>query len=359
MLRVFLLRVFSMRVFSMPVFSMPVFSMRAFSRANALCALTLGCLFCTCASAQMTEAAQGADAAGPAAAVSLQQGGIVQFCAPDARCRQNRHPAAAGKVREIVAGNFVAAAPASWIALGERAASLCYLNGASGAITCAPIANGADFARATRISSVGLGDGSHTLKFAARSGNQASWEASYSPYLFMASLSAAADLLSRHAAQHDGARDSPGNPPSANGGGADLCALGNGGGVTCTGTDGEAAPAETARANPLARRSDYQLPAAQSDPNHIATVETGAGAGSAAGSGGSMAGGNWSGADRSGAGPAAPDRQCTAAMNEHIASCNDLGRRFGDRSRQACVGSAESNFQECRGTPRGDDRQER
>lgn len=340
---------------------MRVLSMRVLSRSGALCALTVGWLLCTCASAQMPEAAQESDAAAasaaaPAAAVSLQQGGIVQFCGPDARCRQNRHPAAAGKVREIVAGNFVAAAPASWIALGERAASLCYLNGPSGAITCAPIANGADFARATRISSVGLGDGSHTLKFAARNGNQASWEANYSPYLFMASLSAAADLLSRHASRHDGARESLSNPVSANGGGADLCALGDGGGVTCTGTDGEAAPPETAKPNPLAQRSSYQPQAAPSDPNHIATVETGVGSGSSAGavSGAGMGGGNWSGA-----GPATPDRQCAAAMNEQIASCNDLGRRFGDRSRQACVGSAESNFQECRGAPRGDDRQER
>ena len=278
-----------------------------------------------------------------AAGVTLKDNNVLQFCEAGGACHLNRHPAAAGKVREIIAGDFVNAAPASWIALAERAVSLCYLNGGSGAITCAPIANGADFARATRISSVSLDDGSHTLKFAARGGNQAAWEASFSPYQFMASLSASAGLLTQHAARHADSKPGTSNPASANGGGADVCALGEGGGVTCTGTDAQA-PAENgagagAGQNVIAQRSAYRVSADQSDPNAIATVETGKD--EAAG-----------GAAREKPRDVPLNRQCDAAMNEQIASCNDMGRRFGDRSRQACVNAAESNFQECRSVQR-------
>ena len=304
----------------------------AFMR-QLLHATVLGILLCLAATAARAQG-RVAEPAG----VTLKEGNVLQFCESGStaqqRCQLNRHPAAAGKVREIVVGDFVSAAPASWIALAERAVSLCYLNGASGAITCAPIANGADFARATRITSISLDDGSHTLKFSARGGNQAGWEANYSPYVFMTSLSAAAELLTQHAARHAGDKGSLSNPASANGGGADVCALSEGGGVTCTGTDGQV-PAGNGGAGrkALAQRSAYRVPADQSDPNTITTVETGK--------------------DDSG-GEAAPDRQCDAAMNEQIASCNDMGRRFGDRSRQACVNAAESNFQECRAGPRGD-----
>jgi hypothetical protein len=299
---------------------------------QALHAAVAGILLCLAA---MPARAQ--ERVTQATAVTLKDGNMLQVCEAGGSCQLNRHPAAAGKVREIVAGDFVNAAQASWIALAERAVSLCYLNGASGAITCAPIANGADFARATRISSVSLDDGSHTLKFAAKNGNQAGWEANYSPYVFMSSLSAAADMLTQHAARHAGSKANLSNPAAANGDGADLCASSAGGGVTCTGTDAQAPAGNSAGAGAVvgqkvvAQRSAYPVPVDQADTTTITPVEVG----KAAATGGTS-----------------PNRACDGAMNEQIAACNDMGRRFGERSREACINAAESNFQECQSAPR-------
>jgi hypothetical protein len=263
----------------------------------------------------------------PASAL-LKDGGMVQFCGDGALCRLNKHPAAVGKVREIVAGDFISGAAASWIALGERAVSLCYLPAKTGAITCAPIVNGPDFAKGTQISYISFEDGTHTLKFAARNGNDANWEANYSPYPFMAGLGTATELLKQHATRHSNGHGNGklSNPALASGKGTDLCAVGDNGGVTCTGNDtaiesGAAATAGEA-AGSGAERAPIDLAGQPPEPNTITTVETGNGA-------------------------QAPYQRCAAAMDEQVKSCDLSNNALSEKAQYACMTAAQAHFQEC------------
>ncbi|WP_426195300.1 hypothetical protein [Massilia sp. DWR3-1-1] len=298
---------------------MKVLSMNAGAVRAALAAL----VFYVLAGPGPARAQAPVQAAAPASAV-LKDGGMVQFCGDGAPCRLNKHPAAVGKVREIVAGDFINGAATSWIALGERAVSLCYLPAKTGAITCAPIVNGPDFAKGTQISYISFEDGRHTLKFSARNGNDASWEANYSPYPFMAGLGTATELLKQHATRHGNGKLP--NPALASGKGTDLCAIGDNGGVTCTGNDtpvDSSAPATAGEAAGVsAERASLELAGAPPEPNTITTVETGIGT-------------------------QAPYQRCAAAMDEQVKSCDLSNNALSEKSQYACMTAAQAHFQEC------------
>ncbi|WLI87402.1 hypothetical protein Q4S45_11650 [Massilia sp. R2A-15] len=258
----------------------------------------------------------------PPARVALKDGGRVEFCADGAACRSGKHPDAVGTVRQIVPGDFVSAAPASWIALSDRSVNVCYLAAAAASVTCTPVANSAELTKGTQIEYLDLDDGTRTFRFSPKQGDRASWKASYDPYPFMSGISAAAEVLQKHAA-----RRRNGNATYANtalGGGGDVCAFIDGGGITCTSTDGEAVRDDTYNGgNRVSAAAPVAASARQTDQYAINTVETGR-------------------SER-------PTLQnCTAAANRQMNDCNNPRNNLGYEAHRACMADAESNLQECK-----------
>lgn len=262
----------------------------------------------------------------PPLGAALKEGGLVEFCAEGAGCRTSKHPIAAGTVRQIVPGDFVKAAQASWIALSDRAVNLCYLAASNASITCTPVANGAELTKGTQIAYVDLEDGTRTLRFASKLDDKAAWDANFNPYPFMSGVSAAAEVLQKHAARHRSGNATYANTMSV--GGGDVCAFIDGGGITCTSTDGEAVHEEAdssairagASAAPIAAPNAAPIP--QADPNAITTVYTGK-------------------SER-------PTLQvCTTAVVAQMKECNGPRKKAGEEAHRTCVANAESNLQEC------------
>jgi hypothetical protein len=255
--------------------------------------------------------------------VTLKDGGLVEFCAEGAACRTGRHPIAAGDVRQIVPGDFISAAPASWIALSDRTVSLCYLAGSTSTVTCTPVANGSELAKGTQIAYVDLDDGTRTLKFTPKSGDKATREATFNPYPFMSGVSAAAEVLQKHAARHRSGNATYDNTVLEGGGDADVCAFVEGG-MTCTSTGGEAARDDAHggayRAGPPA--ATIAARTRRPDPNAITTV---------------YAGKN----------EQPTFRACTNAVIAQMKECNGSRNNMGEEANRACVANADTNLQEC------------
>lgn len=263
------------------------------------------------------------DQAPPSGAV-LKNGNLVEFCADGGGCRTSRHPLAAGTVRQIVPGDFIRAAQASWIAMGDRAVNLCYLADTTAAITCTPIANGAELTKGMQVEYLDLDDGSGTLRFSPKAGDRTTAKATYNPYPFMSGVSAAAEILQKHAARHRGANATYAHAVLGGGGGADVCAFADGGGVTCTGTQGEAPREESDHGadRGAAAPAAFAAAARQPDPYAIATVNTGR-------------------RER-------PTLQsCTTAAITQMKECNDPRKNLGDEGHRACLADSESTLQEC------------
>lgn len=254
----------------------------------------------------------------------LKDGNQVEFCAEGASCRISKHPVAVGTVRQIVPGDFISAAQASWIALSDRSVNLCYLAASTASITCTPVANGSELIKGTQIEYLDLDDGTRTLRFSPKPGDKATWRANYNPYPFMSGISAAAEVLQKHAVRHRSGNPTYANTMLGGGGGADFCAFIDGGGITCTGTQGEAAREDTYDGgNRAASTASIVPPTRQADPNAIATVYTGK-------------------SER-------PTLQnCTTAAIAQMKECNDPRKNLGDEAHRACVDEADSTLQECK-----------
>ncbi|MDL2355159.1 MAG: hypothetical protein QFF03_07875 [Pseudomonadota bacterium] len=259
----------------------------------------------------------------------LKDNGLVEFCADGAGCRTAKHPIAAGAVRQIVPGDFVRPAQASWIALSDRAVNLCYLAAGSASITCTPVANGVELTKNTQVAYVDLADGARTLKFTSKPDDKAAADTNFNPYPFMTGVSAAAEVLQQHAARHRGANAAYANTVSISSG--DVCAFIDGGGITCTSTDGEAAhdgangnATRAADATPLAapNLAPNAAPIPPPDTNAIATVYTGK-------------------SERP------TPEACTTAVIAQKKECNGPRNKMSNEARRTCVANAESTLQEC------------
>jgi hypothetical protein len=271
----------------------------------------------------------------PPSGAVLKDGSLVEYCAGDGACTTSQHPIAAGPVRQIVPGDFVGAAQASWIALSNRAVNLCYLAASTAAITCTPVANASELSKGTQIAYVDLDDGTRTFRFTAKAGDKATWEANFDPYPFMTGVSAAAEVLHKHAARNRGGNANYTGPLLGGGGGADVCAFIDGGGATCTGSPGQAAR-EVADGSGegggnsagapgtllVAPAAAVGAPPRQSDPNAVTTVYT--------------------------AKSERPTLQaCTNSVIAEMKECKDPRKKMGESARGACVANAESNLEEC------------
>lgn len=254
---------------------------------------------------------------------TLKEGGLVEYCGEGAACRTGRHPVAAGAVRQIVPGDFISAAPASWIALSDRTVSVCYLAASTAAITCTPVANGSELAKGTQIAYVDLDDGTRTLKFTAKAGNNGAWETNFNPYPFMSGVSAAAEVLQKHAARHRSGNPTYDNAVLESGAAADVCAFVEGGGITCTGTGGDALRDNGRGIGYSTGRSTAAGAAAarQADPNTVTTVY----------------------ADRS-RHPTFQD--CTNAVIAQMKECNG-SRNMSEEANRICVANADADLQDC------------
>jgi hypothetical protein len=260
----------------------------------------------------------------PSTDVILKDGGLLEFCEEGAECVTARHPIAAGRVRQIVPGDFISAATASWIAVSDRAVSLCYLGPSAALVTCTPVANGSDLAKGTQIVYVDLDDGTYTLKFTSKGGDRAAWEANFNPYPFMSAVSAAAEVLQKHAARHRSSNANYADSLLGGGANADVCSVIDGGGVACTSTGVEAVR-DDVRAS-ASRSSPPGLAAAPrarpTDPYAVATVNTGR-------------------SER-------PTFQaCTNAVIMQMKECNGPRNGTDERAHRTCVENADANLQEC------------
>ena len=262
----------------------------------------------------------------PSTGPVLKDGSLLEFCGESAECVTTRHPIAAGRVRQIVPGDFIGAATASWIAVSDRAVSLCYLGPSSALVTCTPVANGSELAKGTQIVYVDLDDGTYTLKFASKGGDRAAWEANFNPYPFMSAVSAAAEVLQKHAARHRSSNANYADSLLGGGANADVCSVIDGGGVACTSTgvevarDDVRASASASRAGPPGIAAAPRARAA--DPYAVATVNTGR-------------------SER-------PTFQaCTNAVIVQMKECNGPRNRTDEGVHRTCVENADANLQEC------------
>lgn len=257
----------------------------------------------------------------PQNSVALKDGGAIEFCEEGAECITVRHPIAAGKVRQIVTGDFINTAPASWLAVSDRTVNLCYL-GSSTSVTCTPVPNGRELAKGTQITYVDLDDGTYTLKFTNKGGDKAAWEANFDPYPFMSGVSAAAEVLQKHAARHRGNNATYANTLRS-GGNGDVCALIDGA-AACTSAGGDApredVRATASRASPAPAALHARARAA--DPYAVATVNTGRN-------------------ER-------PSFQaCTNSVIAQMKECNAPRNGMNEEAHRACVENADANLQEC------------
>lgn len=255
---------------------------------------------------------------------ALIDGGLVEFCAEGAACRTGRHPIAAGTVRQIVPGDFINAAPASWIALSDRTVSLCYLAASAASVTCTPVANGSELTKGTQIAYVDLDDGTRTLKFTPKAGDKAAWQANFNPYPFMSGVSAAAEVLQKHAARHRSDNAAYDNTVLEGGGDADVCTFVEGGGITCTGTGREDARDDAHRIGYRTGRPTATV-AARTRPADSAAVTT------------VYAGRN---VER------LTFQACTNAVIAQMKDCN-RSRNMGEEANRACVANADADLQDC------------
>lgn len=253
--------------------------------------------------------------------VALKDGGVVEVCAEGADCITARHPIAAGKVRQIVTGDFINTAQASWLAMSERTVNLCYL-GSSASITCTPVPTGRELAKGTQIAYVDLDDGTYTLKFTHKGGDKAAWEANFDPYPFMSGVSTAAEVLQKHAARHRGSDVTYANTLRS-GGNGDVCTSIDGA-AACT-SAGSDAPRDDVRASASRASPAPAAIAARArtaDPYAVATVNTGR-------------------SER-------PSFQaCTNTVIAQMKECNAPRNGTDEEARRACVENADANLQEC------------